>query len=266
MGTDLAARIDRFADAHQSYGDMRDPAWRQGLHRVLRHRFVPSAARAVPDYPGRSPYPIGRARSDAEWMHAIYSDTCVITQIDDGDGDPATGNGAVFWSRWPRGPVTVSWRSGRGPVGRPGILAWRCGPENTVTIEVAPDVAARVCVNLAHLNTQRRVYVGDGRGCRGCTGMATVRPGPCQLCGELHLDAVGAADPVWRDPLVPYQPGFAGGIGQRLTVAEEDCAVGLRARPLPRWRQCASDACPPLPGRGRYRGLAASRRRCGSAT
>jgi protein-L-isoaspartate(D-aspartate) O-methyltransferase len=203
---------------------------------VLRHEFVPAAAWAVPDYPGRRPYPIDRARDEAAWLDAIYSDACIITQLDDDGGDPATGKG-----RWtsaltaPGAAVRLLelldpqsgdrvMEVGTGTGWTAGMLAWRCGPASVVTIEVDPGRAAQARVNLAHLDIQPKVIVGDS-----AEGARAWGPydGVHATCAVNHIPMAWVQQTRPGGTIVaPYQPGFGIGVGLKLTVADADYAVG----------------------------------------
>src|SRR5207248_1776285 len=60
---------------------------------VPRHLFVPSVAWAVSERPGVGGWRIDAAKDPEGWLEAVYSDSSIIIQVDDGAGDPASGQG-----------------------------------------------------------------------------------------------------------------------------------------------------------------------------
>lgn len=60
--------------------------WRDAMLGVSREVFVPLTGMACPE--GGAPYSIDRKARPDEWRRAVYSDASIITQRDDGDGDP----------------------------------------------------------------------------------------------------------------------------------------------------------------------------------
>lgn len=67
--------------------------WKRAIRAVPRHLFVPDRAwvfGAGPDLPAHA---IDKNARPAEWWNAVYLDTPIVTQADDGATDPATGEG-----------------------------------------------------------------------------------------------------------------------------------------------------------------------------
>lgn len=58
---------------------------REAMLQVQREKFVPAVGLACPE--GGMPYPVDRQERPDEWIRAVYSDTSIITQRDDGNGD-----------------------------------------------------------------------------------------------------------------------------------------------------------------------------------
>ena len=71
--SDLAARTGRLADQLQDAGHLTDPRWRQALHEVPRHLFVPDVALADPNDQEPNEYPVDRAADPekARWQKAL---------------------------------------------------------------------------------------------------------------------------------------------------------------------------------------------------
>ncbi|QFG21879.1 methyltransferase domain-containing protein [Actinomadura sp. WMMB 499] len=73
-------------------GDLKRPEWARAFASVPRELFVPDRAWVNPDYDAPS-YSIDRHARPGEWRSAVYSDASIVTQVDDGAGDPASGRG-----------------------------------------------------------------------------------------------------------------------------------------------------------------------------
>lgn len=87
---DPAELIDRMADHLEATGQLSDPAWRQALHAVPRHLFVPPVAWTQPsDEAGR------RIDADADpdgWWDAAYADQPIVTHGWTGGSPSVTGS------------------------------------------------------------------------------------------------------------------------------------------------------------------------------
>jgi protein-L-isoaspartate(D-aspartate) O-methyltransferase len=59
-----------------------DDRWREAMHAVPRHWFVPDKAWCHPD--SGSGYLIDRETGPQRWIEAVYSDAAIVTQINDG--------------------------------------------------------------------------------------------------------------------------------------------------------------------------------------
>ncbi|RFS80990.1 protein-L-isoaspartate(D-aspartate) O-methyltransferase [Actinomadura spongiicola] len=81
-------RLNAFIGDLTAKGFLPDPAdiWAKALRAVPRHAFVPARAWTASG-------PIDRDERPDEWWDAVYSDTPIITQADDGASDPTTGRG-----------------------------------------------------------------------------------------------------------------------------------------------------------------------------
>ncbi|TDD27362.1 methyltransferase domain-containing protein [Actinomadura sp. KC06] len=101
-----ATDIEALADALQARGDLTDPRIREALHAAPRHLFAPARGWCAPDGPG--PRRVVDERTDpAGWWTAVYSDASIVTQVDDGAGDPAGGTGEATSSLSSPGAVTA---------------------------------------------------------------------------------------------------------------------------------------------------------------
>ena len=170
----VAERAASLADDLMARGRLTDPAWRQALMDVPRHLFVPQAARAVPDHPDGEPYTIDAKERPAQWWDAVYSDTAIITQLDEGTSDPTAATGIPTSSISAPGMVTAFLElldvrdhdrvleigTGTGYTG--ALLVRRLGGGNVTSIELDEGVAAQAASNLKASGYEPRLIVGDG--------------------------------------------------------------------------------------------------------
>lgn len=171
---DLTHRIDRLADQLKNAGDLTDPKWRRALHEVPRHLFVPDLAMASPNDQRSNEYLVDRMADPDQWWAAVYSDTVLITQVDDGCGDLAAGEGVSSSSNSAPGPVFSMFGQlwvhdhhrvlevGTGTGWTAALLSWRLGAENVITMEINPRLAEQAEKNLQVAGYQPQVIVGDG--------------------------------------------------------------------------------------------------------
>lgn len=148
--------------------------WRKAMEAVPRELFVPDTGLALPEE-GDS-YPIDRRVRPREWIEAVYSDTAVITQRDDGRGDPLVlSDGAATSSisapgiafRFlellaPRDHDRVL-EVGTGTGYTAAILSARLGSENVTSVEVDAGIAEQAVSNLDASGFTPRVVIGDGK-------------------------------------------------------------------------------------------------------
>ncbi|WP_242903132.1 methyltransferase domain-containing protein [Actinomadura terrae] len=88
--TDPGARTEALADALQVDGHLTSPRLRDALHAAPRHLFAPTRGWYAADGPGPR-RGIDRDTDPSGWWDAVYSDGSIVTQVDDGAGDPARG-------------------------------------------------------------------------------------------------------------------------------------------------------------------------------
>ncbi|WP_219500012.1 protein-L-isoaspartate(D-aspartate) O-methyltransferase [Nonomuraea ceibae] len=167
------------------------------------------------------------------WWEGVYSDASLITQADDGAGDPATGEGSWTSSLSAPGAVFASLahlyvHDGQrvldvGTGWTAALLSARLGDDHVTTVEVDPAVADQAAKNLVVCGRSPHLVVGDG-----ALGHAAGAP----------YDRVHATCGVQRVPwawveqtrpggviVTPWSPGWAYGHLLRLTVGR-DRAVG----------------------------------------
>ncbi|MGW0484788.1 methyltransferase domain-containing protein [Nonomuraea sp. NPDC003214] len=221
------------AERLEAAGDL-PPEWRKAYDAAPRHVFAPARGWAVPDGGGAG-HAIDRDTDPDAWWESVYSDASLITQADDGAGDPATGEGSWTSSLSAPGAVFASLAHlyvhdgqrvldvGTGTGWTAALLSARLGDDHVTTVEVDPAVADQAAKNLAVCGRSPRLVVGDG-----ALGHAAGAP----------YDRVHATCGVQRVPwawveqtrpggviVTPWSPGWAYGHLLRLTVGR-DRAVG----------------------------------------
>lgn len=233
---DLAGRIERLADRLTADGDLRDKRWRAALHAVPRHLFVPDVALANSNESPGVKYPVNRGEDPETWWNAVYSDTVLITQLDDGAGELTTGAGLATSSNSAPRPVISLLEQlrlrdhdqvleiGTGTGWTSALLCHRLGEEYVTSIEVDRQVAEDGRKNLHTAGYHPRLIVGDGaRG--GADGAPYDR---------VHVTcAVERVPYAWVEHtrpggviVTPYTSGYAYGHLARLVVLGDGTAVG----------------------------------------
>lgn len=238
---DLATRIERLASHLQYAGDLTDPRWRHALADVPRHLFIPDRAWADPNDQEPNGYPVDRAADPVRWWDAVYSDTVLITQVDDGRGDVRSGRGASSSSNSAPGVVFPLLEQlqlhdhhrvleiGTGTGWTAALLSWRLGDGNVTSMEVDPLLAEQAVKNLHAAGYQPEVITGDG---------AEGHPAGA-LYDRVHVTCAVERIP-WRwisqsRPggviVTPYTTGYSFGYLARLVVTGHGSAVGRFPQP-----------------------------------
>lgn len=153
------------------------PEWRDAVRAVAREHFVPAAARATPMGGGPGVW-IDRDADPDGWRAAVYADTTILTQVDDGTVPlteetaaastlPSSSNTApslVARLLHLLAPLTGDrvLEIGTGTGWTAGLLAHQLGEERITTVEVDPAVAAQAKANLASAGYAPHLVVGDG--------------------------------------------------------------------------------------------------------
>lgn len=148
------------------------------FHAVRREHFVPERAWCIPDTVGGVPFAMDREADPERWLEAVYSDSAIITQVDDGDGDPTGGTGrpssslsapavaVEFLELLAPEPGERVLEIGTGTGWTAGALAHRTGAGTVTSIEVDSVVAAQAAANLTAAGfvpeVDVRLVVGDG--------------------------------------------------------------------------------------------------------
>ncbi|MQY07495.1 methyltransferase domain-containing protein [Actinomadura macrotermitis] len=154
-------------------GALTQDEWRDAFAAVPRHLFVPDVAWASPNGPG-SPYLVDRAADPVAWWEAVYSDTVLITQYDDGARGLAAGGTMPTSSN--SAPSLVAkfleclsvadgdriLEIGTGTGWTAGLMASCVGAENVTSIEVDESLAKQAADNLESAGHTPHLIVGDG--------------------------------------------------------------------------------------------------------
>jgi protein-L-isoaspartate(D-aspartate) O-methyltransferase len=231
----LADRISGFADTLTASGLYQgDQCWRQALHEVPRHLFIPSAAWACPAAgPSRT---IDRAADQADWWQMVYSDAAITTQVDDGATDPASGTG-IPTSAASQPSLILDFLNllgvhdghrvleiGTGTGWSAALLSWRLGAANVTTIEIDEQVAAQAAGNLDRVGYTPHVIIADGAA--GCPDRAPYDRVHV-TCGVEHVPSawIEQTRPGGRIVL-PWMPGNPVGYQMHLDVLGEGIATG----------------------------------------
>jgi Protein-L-isoaspartate(D-aspartate) O-methyltransferase (PCMT) len=171
------------------------------------------------------------------WVKYMQSpNSPIIAQLDDGAGDPGTGQGERYTSSSSAPGVVAQFfelleldehhrvlEIGTGTGWTAALLSHRVGPDNAVTMEVDAALAETAGKNLAAAGVQPRVIVGDG-----AFGIPTrhLRPGPRDLRGQADPVRVGGPDPARRADRHPAHPRYGSGHKVRLDVVGDGTALG----------------------------------------
>ena len=236
MVTDPQSRIERLARQLTAAGSLCDERWRQVLHAVPRHHFAPVRATAVPGSAGSPPERrIDRDADPAGWWDAVYSDMAIITQRDDGLGDPASADGLATCSLSAPGialsflqlldpqPWEPVLEIGTGTGWTAGLLSARAGQEHVSSIEIDAALLATAQANLQAAGYSPRLVLGDG---------AAWLSG--KMFTRLHVTCGVSAIPyTWIEQLapggiavLPWLPDGWNGYQVRLTARPDGTAVG----------------------------------------
>lgn len=208
---------------------------RAALHAVPRHLFVPPVGLAcAPDDTERV---INRGLDPDDWLQAVYSDTTITTQLDDGATPIGAGEGSATSSA--SAPSTVAalldWLApepghrvldiGTGTGFTAALLTHLTGDAGEVTsVEIDPAVAERAAKNLATAGHEPHLVVGDGA--LGCPERAPF--------DRVHVTCgVRRVPYAWVEQtrpggviVAPYCPNFGLNHALRLVVTSDGTAYG----------------------------------------
>ncbi|GAA3572730.1 methyltransferase domain-containing protein [Nonomuraea rosea] len=228
--------VAKLAAHLRARGSLTDARWEEALRAVPRHLFAPAAAWFTSNHASA---PRGRFALDDEpaaWWTAVYADTSVVLQTDDGAGDPLSGKGLFSSSVSAPGIVFPFLELlapqkgdrileiGTGSGWTAALLSWAAGANSVISIEVDPEMAARAAANLRKAGSAAQLVVGDG-----------VKGWPEQAPFDRVHVTVGVSDipMAWIEQtrpggviVLPWHAGGLVGHQLRLKVVNETTAVG----------------------------------------
>ncbi|MBB6172125.1 protein-L-isoaspartate(D-aspartate) O-methyltransferase [Nocardiopsis mwathae] len=153
------------------------PAWADTFRTVPREHFIPDAAHA--SYMGDEPsHWIDCHTGPKTWKKAVYSDTTILTQVDDGQAplteesattsiNPSSSNTAPslvaqFLELLDPYPGDRVLEIGTGTGWTAALLSARQGAENVYSVEVDEHVAEQAAANVKRAGYAPHLRVGDG--------------------------------------------------------------------------------------------------------
>ncbi|GAA1990308.1 methyltransferase domain-containing protein [Nocardiopsis rhodophaea] len=151
--------------------------WAEEFRAVPREHFIPDAAHA--SYMGDEPsHWIDRKTDPATWQRAVYSDTTILTQVDDGQAplteetattsiDPSSSSTAPslvaeFLDLLDPFPGDRVLEIGTGTGWTAALMSERLDAENVYSIEVDEQVAEQAAANVKRSGHSPHLRVGDG--------------------------------------------------------------------------------------------------------
>jgi methyltransferase of ATP-grasp peptide maturase system len=181
LETDSVRLREALAKALAEDGVLADPAWRQAVEAVPRHRFVPGFYLPAdePDGQGLTVWePVTAELDYGRWLSATYSDTTLITQFDGDEPDwknPAVRHGGAPTSSstlpslvvrmWADADVQVGHtvlEIGTGTGYSTALACERLGSADVTSIEVDPHRLAQAADALYGLGYTPTLAVADG--------------------------------------------------------------------------------------------------------
>ncbi|GAA3231547.1 methyltransferase domain-containing protein [Actinocorallia longicatena] len=216
----------------EAEGILTSPRWRAALLAVPRHRFVPAAAWASLDTGDRQGFRIDRDADPVRWLETAYADAVIVTQTEDGAGDPTRGQGDATSSLSAPGIATLFGEllDPRGRVLEIGTgSGWTAGllahlADEVVSVEIDPVLAERAEANLAFLRRRPEVLTADAAALAFAPSSFDGLHVTCGV-GELPWSWIAALRPGGRG-VVPWSPPFGMGHRTLLVRTGEQEAVG----------------------------------------
>ncbi|MEO3802356.1 methyltransferase domain-containing protein [Nonomuraea sp. B1E8] len=232
---DLAARMELLIAGLDPLGDIRDVV-KQAVRAVPRHLFIPDVGLISPRKTGTA-FLIDRDADPTTWWDIVYSDTSIVTQLDDGDTDLSEMAGDYTSSA--SAPSTVAdllnllepcpghrvLDIGTGTGWTAALLSHLVGDHGEVTtVEVDSAVAGQAAKNLAAAGAKPHLVVGDGAA--GCPQRAPF--------DRIHVTCgVRTVPYAWVEQsrpgavmVMPYCPGFGTNHALRLVTMPDGTAIG----------------------------------------
>ncbi|MFG1704975.1 methyltransferase domain-containing protein [Nonomuraea sp. M3C6] len=227
--------MDRLIADLDPVGDIRDVV-KQAVRAVPRHLFIPDVGLISPRKTGTA-FLIDRDADPGAWWDTVYSDTSIVTQLDDGATDLSEMTGEYTSSA--SAPSTVAdllnlldpdpghrvLEVGTGTGWTAALLSRLVGEHGEVTsVELDATVAEQAAKNLAAVGARPHLVVGDGAA--ACPQRAPF--------DRIHVTCgVRTVPYAWVEQsrpgaviVLPYCPGFGTNHAVRLVVMPDGTAVG----------------------------------------
>ncbi|MFI7451388.1 methyltransferase domain-containing protein [Nonomuraea sp. NPDC049714] len=206
----------------------------RALRSVPRHEYVPPLVLIAED--DRPPFVIDRDTDPDRWLRSVYTETALVTQLDDGATDLRDMDGS--YSSSSSAPATVAdllelldprpgdrvLEVGTGTGWTAALLCHLAGEQNVTSVEVDPSIGEAAAKNLAAAGLRPHLVVGDGA--EGVAGRApfdrvhvtcAVRTVPYAWVEQCRLGAV---------IVTPMRMGVGDGHVLRLVVLPDGTAQG----------------------------------------
>ncbi|WP_310737975.1 methyltransferase domain-containing protein [Microbispora sp. H10949] len=211
-----------------------DSRWADAMRAVPRHLFIPDQAWCSPD--AKPGYLIDRTADPDGWLDAVYSNTAIVTQLDDGTTDLSAGSGDYTSSCSMPSIVAAGLdlldpydgdevlEIGTGTGWTAGLLAHRLGDGNVTSVEIDQAVLTAATSNLKNAGRLPRLVLGDGS-----AGWPDGKP-----YDRVHVTCgVDEVPHAWVEQtrpagliVFPWMPRWEAGHLTRLTVTGDGTAVG----------------------------------------
>ena len=208
--------------------------WRAAFAAVPRHEFLPDKLWVLDEH-GRLAA-IDREHDVGQWMRRVYSDSCIVTQIDDG-GTAWPGSGIASSSSSMPSVMLVMLDAlevgdrmrvleiGTGTGYNAAILAHRVGADRITTVEVDGRLAARAARNLLVAGYPVTMVCGDGT-----AGHAPGAPydrvlATCGVIGQVPYSWIEQARP-GALVVAPWGTPYQRSALMRLRVNDDGTALG----------------------------------------
>jgi protein-L-isoaspartate(D-aspartate) O-methyltransferase len=232
---DITARMERLIADLDPLGDIGE-AVKQAVRAVPRHLFIPAVGLISPRKTGTA-HLIDRTADPVAWWDTVYSDTSIVTQLD--DGRTALSELSGDYTSSASAPSTVAdllnlldpdpgqhvLEIGTGTGWTAALLAHLVGRHGeVVSIEVDAAVAERAAKNLASAGVTAHLIVGEGAA--GCPERAPF--------DRVHVTCgIRTVPYAWVEQARPgavivlsYCPGFGANHALRLVVRPDGTAIG----------------------------------------
>ncbi|GGP15422.1 methyltransferase domain-containing protein [Nonomuraea glycinis] len=170
--TDLGPLLDTMIARIETVRSPMESRIERALRSVPRHEYVPPVALIVGN--DRPPILIDREADPELWLRGVYTETALVTQLDDGATELRDLDGS--YSSSSSAPATVAdllelldprpgdrvLEVGTGTGWTAALLCHLAGEANVTSVEVDPSLAEAAAKNLAAAGLRPHLIVGDG--------------------------------------------------------------------------------------------------------